>query len=128
MSRIVLAGRSSIPTTDLDAMFSELYPFKGTMPANVQAGAYSAGASDIGGLVIAGGNVTMPAGVLGAGQFVAIYANSAGAISIVQGSGLLLRLGGTSTTGTRTLAGRGVAYVLYVNANEAIVFGGAGVS
>jgi hypothetical protein len=62
-----------------------------------------------------------------AGSTYSIYNDSAAPISLTQGAGLTLRLAGTTTTGTRTLAARGVATVWYNNTSEAIV-SGAGVS
>lgn len=52
---------------------------------------------------------------------------SAGNITIVQGSGVTLRLGGTTTTGSRTVAPYGVAYIYFQSSTEAIV-SGAGVT
>lgn len=46
---------------------------------------------------------------LAAGGIYSIYNDSASAITLTQGSGLTLRLAGTTTTGNRTLAPRGMA-------------------
>ncbi len=62
-----------------------------------------------------------------AGSTYSIYNDSAAAISITQGAGLTLRLAGTTTTGTRTLAARGIATIWYNSTSEVIV-SGAGVS
>jgi hypothetical protein len=72
-------------------------------------------------------SVTVPNSVFAAGDAVSIYNNSASSISVVQGSGVTLRLAGSATTGTRTLAARGVATIWWNATGEAIV-GGAGVS
>lgn len=61
------------------------------------------------------------------GHAYSIYNDSAAAITLTQGAGVTLRLGGTTTTGNRTLAPRSFATVWYNSASEAIV-AGAGVS
>lgn len=62
-----------------------------------------------------------------AGEWVAIYNNSASPITLTQGSGVTLRLGGTTTTGNRTLAPRTMAVIWYNTATDVIV-SGSGVS
>jgi hypothetical protein len=62
-----------------------------------------------------------------AGDWTAVYNNSSSSITLTQGSGLTLRLGGTATTGSRTLAPRGLAVIWYNSATEAVV-NGSGVS
>lgn len=67
--------------------------------------------------------VTVPNSVFAAGDAVQVYNNSASAITITQGSGVTLRLGGTTTTGNRTLAARGIAYLWWNSASECIAMG-----
>jgi hypothetical protein len=62
-----------------------------------------------------------------AGSAFSVYNDSAGAITITQGAGLTLRLAGTTTTGSRTLAARAFATIWYNSTSEAIV-SGSGVS
>ena len=69
-------------------------------------------------------NVTVPSSVFSAGDPVSIYNNTSTNISILQGSGVTMYLVGTATTGTRTLAQRGLATVLCVSANNFVVTGG----
>ena len=69
-------------------------------------------------------NVTINAAT--AGNLFSIYNDSAAAITLTQGT-VTLRLGGTTTTGSRTLAARGLATIWYNAAGEAIA-SGAGVS
>lgn len=52
-----------------------------------------------------------------------VYNDSAAAITITQGAGLTLRLAGTTTTGNRTLAARGIATIWYRTTSEAVMFG-----
>jgi len=69
------------------------------------------------------GNMTIPASTFGTDDAVTIYNNTAGNITITQGSGLTLRLAGTATTGSRTLAQRGWATVVFESATEAVISG-----
>lgn len=61
------------------------------------------------------------------GAWFEVYNNSASSISIQPVGATTLRLAGTATTGTRTLAGRGIATVTKVAAYEWVV-GGNGVT
>lgn len=72
------------------------------------------------------GDITINNSVFSAGDIILIYAG-ASARNITQGSGVTMRLAGTTTTGTRTLAARGVAVLFFVSASEVIV-GGNGVT
>jgi hypothetical protein len=71
--------------------------------------------------------VTIPANTYAAGDSFSIYNDSASSITLTQGSGLTLRQAGTSNTGNRTLAQRGLATIWFNSATEAII-SGAGVS
>ena len=62
-----------------------------------------------------------------AGDTFSIYNNSAASITLTQGASLTLRLGGTATTGNRTLAQRGIATVVFISATEAVI-GGMGLT
>jgi len=67
--------------------------------------------------------VTVPASTFAAGDTVAIYNNSAAAITLTQGSGLTLRWAGTASTGNRTLAAYGWASIWFNSATEAVASG-----
>lgn len=69
------------------------------------------------------GNMTIPNATFAAGDAVTIYNNSAASITITQGASLTLRLAGTTGTGNRTLAARGMATVWFVGASEAVISG-----
>lgn len=72
--------------------------------------------------VNASGDPTINDGVFTAGDRIEIYAG-ASARSIVQDTGMTLRLDGTATTGSRSLAARGRAALYFVSNSEAIVSG-----
>lgn len=62
-----------------------------------------------------------------AGSAYSVYNDSGASITITQGGGLTLRLGGTATTGNRTLAARSIATIWFNSTTEAII-SGAGVT
>jgi hypothetical protein len=70
------------------------------------------------------GDITIPNAVFAAGDIILIYAG-ASSRTITEGASVTMRLGGSSTTGSRTLAGRGVAVLFFVSSSEVVVSGGA---
>src|SRR5690606_36008671 len=69
-------------------------------------------------------NTTVPN--LGAGRWVAVQNTSTSSITLSQGSGVTLELGGTTMTGNRTLLAKGFAFI-YFRANGVGVVHGNGV-
>lgn len=92
-----------------------------SLGSNAGAGVVIANRGD---LVICTGNPTIPSGIFAGGDIFTLYNNTAGNLTITQGSGLTLRLVGTATTGSRTLAQRGLVTVTFINTNEAVISGG----
>lgn len=82
--------------------------------------------TDVGKTVVATGTITVPNAVFSQGDAVSIYNNSGAAISISAGI-TTMRLAGTATTGSRTLAQRGMA-TLWFNSGTEVVVMGAGVT
>ena len=83
----------------------------------------TAAASDIGKHLFVSVTTTVPSGVFVTGdEFLVVNSNSS-AITLTQGAGTTLRLGGTTTTGSRTIAIHGVARVLCVGAEVFYVTG-----
>jgi hypothetical protein len=72
------------------------------------------------------GDVTLDGNVFTSPQAIIFYAG-ASARTITQGTSMTLRLGGTATTGNRTLAARTLAVGLVISATE-IVIAGSGVT
>jgi len=84
-------------------------------PINSKVAAYVLVAGDAGQTIsITTGGVTVNASVLSAGDMVSIFNNSGSSQTITQGASVTLRLSGTATTGSRTLAQYGVATLLCV--------------
>lgn len=101
-----------------------------SIPQNSKNTGYTLQSTDNGQMInITTGNVTVPAGVFNSpfGQTVSIYNNQTTSNAVVQGSGVTLRLAGTTATGNRTLARYGVATLICVAANT-FVISGAGLS
>lgn len=71
----------------------------------------------------AGGGVTINDGVFAANDWVFIENSSGSAITITQDTGMTLRLHGTATTGSRTLAVYGGAAIRFKTNSDAIVYG-----
>ena len=82
--------------------------------------------SDRGKCVMATGTITIPNSTFAAGDAVTIFNNSASSISI-SSSLTTLYLAGSATTGSRTLAQRGIATVYFVTSTSAVI-SGAGVT
>ena len=91
--------------------------------STTKTGSYILTASDIGTLVQTNATVTVNQDIFTAGNATTIYNNSASNITITQGTNVTFYLAGTATTGSRTLAQRGVATVLCVASNVFVVSG-----
>jgi len=77
---------------------------------------------------IAAGGITVNISVFTAGQAVAIFNNTTSNLQITQGSGVTMYLGGTNTTGNRTLSQYGLASVLCVSSTTEFVIVGQGLT
>lgn len=83
----------------------------------------TAAASDIGKHLYVSATTTVPSGVFVAGDEFLVVSSSASTVTLTQGAGTTLRLGGTATTGSRTVAAYGVANVLCVGTETFYVTG-----
>jgi hypothetical protein len=83
----------------------------------------TAAASDVGKHLFVSLTTTVPSSVFSAGNEFLVVNSSAAAITLTQGAGTTLRLGGTATTGSRTIAAYGVASVLCVGGDVFYVTG-----
>ena len=88
---------------------------------------YSLAASDIGTLINTNSSVQVDQNIFTVGNAITIFNNSSSNISIIEGSNITMYLAGTSTTGNRTLAEKGIATILCVSSNTFVV-SGAGLS
>lgn len=95
------------------------------IPRSTTSGTATTG--DIGKCIAVTAGITIPDSTFSAGDAISIYNNSGSSVTITQGALLTLRLAGTTTTGNRTLAARGIATVWFNGTNEAII-SGAGVT
>ena len=105
-----------------------------SIPQNAQTGSggtYTLVASDAGKHILRSGNgVNLPSNVFAVGDTITIINNSAADISIVAGGGVTLYNTADGATGSRTLAARGMATVIYTTAgaNVDAYISGAGLS
>jgi hypothetical protein len=103
------------------------------LPQNLQTSSYPAVAADVGKHIYTTSNVTLNPSVFSEGDaFVIVNSNTATtSISVIAGSGVVLRIAGTTTSGTpRTLAPNGMISVLCVvgGATPTFLLSGAGLS
>jgi hypothetical protein len=106
----------------LDGQSSDYYGFR-DVPRDTSSG----GTADVswnGRCRAVTGGVTIPASVFSAGATLSLYNDSVSSLTITQGGGLTLRFVGTTLTGDRTLAARGLCTIWFNSATEAIVSGG----
>lgn len=96
-----------------------------TSPSTSGSGSLVIG--DRGALVVATGTITVPSGTFSARDVVTVYNDTTGSISLNQGAGLTLYPSGQNTSGSRTLATRGLATIVFITSSVAVV-SGAGVS
>jgi hypothetical protein len=95
------------------------------IPPNPQVAPYTLQLSDAGKYInISTGGVTVPSSVFSSGDVISVYNNSATNQTITQGAGVTIYLAGTNTTGSRTLAQRGIATLLCVGVDEFTIIGG----
>ena len=94
------------------------------MIVNARTSGYSLVASDAGKLVtMTTGDCSVNQNVFSAGNAVTVYNNSNNAFSILQGSGVTMYLAGTTSSGNRTLRGRGMATIVCVASNTFSIAG-----
>jgi hypothetical protein len=94
------------------------------IPRSTTSGTATTG--DVGKVIAVTAGITIPNATFAAGDAVSIYNDSASSITITAGV-TTLRQAGTTNTGNRTLAARGMATVWFNSSSEAII-SGAGVT
>ena len=129
---LTVAGISGTHSTKIADSAGTLYEagYLG-VPQNSQTAAYVLVLADRGKHIsITTGGVTVNASIFSAGDAVTVFNNSGSSQTITQGTSVTLRLGGTATTGSRTLAQYGVATLLCIvgGATPTFVIGGSGVT
>jgi len=94
---------------------------------NEQASTYTLVASDAGKVIGAQNTITVPASVFANGDMVTIVNYTAGNITITQGSSLTIYNSGDASTGSKTLATRGMA-TLWFPSGTTSYMSGTGIS
>ena len=96
-----------------------------SLPVNAQTAPYTLVSDDTGKLVTTtSGNITVPEGQFNAGDAITIANLSNASISVVQSSNVLLYMTGTTVTGNRSLAAKGLCTIICVSSNQFFVSGG----
>jgi hypothetical protein len=100
------------------------------MTMNTQSTSYTLQATDDTKLISTSSNVTVTTSVFSNGQSVAIFnANTTSSLTIIQDTSVTMYLAGSTTTGNRTLATKGIATVICVDSiNNNFVITGSGLS
>jgi hypothetical protein len=94
-----------------------------TIPQITASSARTLNIDDVGKHIsITSGGITIPSGVFSVGDAVSIFNNSSNSQTI-SSSGVTTFFAGTSATGTRTLAQRGICTILCVASNTFVIFG-----
>jgi len=103
-----------------------IYDSKGDVraaPLNTRStSGYTTVAADAGKTVAVSGNTIIGTSIHTVGDMVTFYNSSTASIAILS-TGLTVYLAGTATTGTRTLAQRGIATILCVSSNTFVISG-----
>ena len=95
---------------------------------NAQGSDYTLVAADAGKFIRrTGGNVTIPDDIFATGNMVTILNDASSSMTITAGAGFSLYNTADATTGSRTLAGRGMATILF-NSTEQGYVSGSGIS
>lgn len=95
-----------------------------SIPRSTTSGTAAVG--DVGKCIAVSAGITIPNSTFAAGDVISIYNDSASSITITAGV-TTLRQAGTTNTGNRTLAARGMATVWFNSSTEAVI-SGAGLS
>lgn len=83
----------------------------------------TAAASDIGKTLVVTATTTIPSGVFTAGDWFQVINNTSSTLTLTQGASTTLRLAGSATTGSRTIAAYGVANVQCIGGEVFFVSG-----
>lgn len=129
-SSTILTGTTSTPTAAVNnstttiASTAFVDRLRSLSPPTTSSAGGTAVIADRGSLITLTGGITIPANIFSARDVISIYNDSASSLLISQGGSLTLRLVGTSSTGNRSLAQRGLATVVFISATEAVISGG----
>jgi hypothetical protein len=95
-----------------------------SLPVQNKGSGYTLQVTDAGQVIsITTGGVTVPLGAFSTGQSVTIYNNSASSQTIIEGSGVTVRLAAAGTTGNRSLGAYGLCTVLCIATNSFVITG-----
>jgi len=100
-----------------------------SLPILAKTSGYTLIVSDIGKCIsITTGGITVPSAVFSAGDIICVYNNSSSDQTITQGSGVTMRMVGTTFTGNRTLAQRGFCAIHCTTDPSTFIIAGGGLT
>lgn len=103
-------------------IFDLLVPTRARAPRSAEtSGTLTAASANK--VVVTSAGVTINDGVFTADDVIVIYNDSASGVTITQDTGMTLRFAGSTSTGNRTLAARGVCTIYVLSSTEAIISG-----
>lgn len=102
---------------------NDIYGNVRAVPQNAQTALYTLALTDIGRSIYTTASVTLPPSVFSAGDVAVVINSGANPLSIFTGSGVTIRLTGTTSTGNRTVANYGMASITCVASNTFYVAG-----
>lgn len=125
-SMTINSGNTTITTVGNLRVSNQLIDSKGDVrdiPVNAQSIDYTLVLSDLGKVVSAIGNITIPPNVFSSGDPITVFNNTLTTKSLIPGAGVTLYLAGTDLTGTRTLFNRAICTILCIDVNVFVVSG-----
>lgn len=114
-------------STVLDSVGTARYVGFRNFPFTAASSGRTLALTDVGMCIPATGTINIPTNASVAfllGDMIGVYDNSSSSISITASGGVTLRLGGSNTTGTRTLAQRGMVTLFKVGTDEWVALNG----
>ena len=90
---------------------------------NAQGGTHTLVLSDAGTCIKASGNVTVPNSIFSQAHVVSVINNTAGDLSIIQGTGVTMYNSADGSTGNKTLTTRGMATMIFDSASVCYISG-----
>ena len=119
-TNITIAGNLTSTGTFTDSKSADVRD----IPLNRQTSPYGLVITDTGKTVSTSSTIFVPAGIFYAGNVICLYNNSSSSITVTQNTNVTLYQVGKATTGNRTLAQRGFASIICVDANTFVISGG----
>ena len=120
------SSRFLIGSTGISTFSATPHDDKGSLrdvKVNAQGGTHTLVLSDAGTCIKASGNVTVPNSIFSQAHVVSVINNTAGDLSIIQGTGVTMYNSADGSTGNKTLTTRGMATIIFDSASVCYISG-----